>query len=177
MSEVTITPRKNGPYHVRGKVSIVTPGGRILETDGDETWLCRCGHSANKPFCDSTHKKIGFQSDLDALTAAPETAGYDDVCAESEVPEAELKGVKVGGVPVVLGRVDRRLYAIGGVCTHAEALLEDGELEGATVRCPLHHSGFDIKTGKAVQPPAVEAVPTYEVKVDAGRVLVARQAR
>jgi len=44
---------------------IVTEGGRTIAVDGDETWLCRCGQSANKPFCDGTHTRIGFKSNLD----------------------------------------------------------------------------------------------------------------
>jgi len=55
-----ITPTNNGPYWVRGKFKIVLPSGRELTVDG-ETWLCRCGGSQNKPFCDGTHKKIGFK--------------------------------------------------------------------------------------------------------------------
>ncbi len=66
MADIVITPTKNGPYHVKGKIKLVTPGGKELAYEGEETWLCRCGGSANKPFCDGTHKKIGFKSDLDA---------------------------------------------------------------------------------------------------------------
>ena len=65
MSDVIITPQNDGPYHVKGKFKVVTEGGREIEVDGDETWLCRCGGSATKPFCDGTHKKIGFKSNLD----------------------------------------------------------------------------------------------------------------
>lgn len=175
MSEVTITPGKNGPYHVRGKIRVVTPGGRVIATEGDEAWLCRCGHSTAKPFCDGTHKKVGFQSDLDAVATTPSLAGYEDICAEGEVREGAIKGVKVGGQAVVLAREGGQLYAIGGVCTHAQALLEDGELEGWMVSCPLHNSGFDIRTGEAVRLPATEAVPVYDVKVEGGRVFVGRK--
>ncbi|MBI4082075.1 MAG: CDGSH iron-sulfur domain-containing protein [Candidatus Lambdaproteobacteria bacterium] len=55
---VSITVRHNGPYLVRGACRLVTAGGAAT---GDERMaLCRCGQSANKPFCDSTHKRIGF---------------------------------------------------------------------------------------------------------------------
>ena len=65
MSSFTITPQNDGPYHVQGMFKLVTEGGRTITVDGDETWLCRCGASANKPFCDGTHTKIGFKRDLD----------------------------------------------------------------------------------------------------------------
>jgi CDGSH iron-sulfur domain-containing protein 3 len=65
MNEVIITPENNGPYHVKGNFDIVTEGGRKIAAEGDETWLCRCGQSANKPFCDGSHKRVGFKSNLD----------------------------------------------------------------------------------------------------------------
>ena len=67
--EATITPGKNGPYHIQGKIRLTLPDGQELETE-EETWLCRCGGSKNKPFCDGTHKKIGFQADEAAGRAA-----------------------------------------------------------------------------------------------------------
>jgi nitrite reductase/ring-hydroxylating ferredoxin subunit len=114
---------------------------------------------------------VGFQSDLDAPSVA--TKVWADTGADSDVKEGDIKGVRVAGQPVVVGRVDGRLYAIGGTCTHQKALLEDGELDGKVVRCPLHDSGFDITTGEAVRPPATVPVPTFDVKVEGGRVLVA----
>ncbi|MBI4321711.1 MAG: non-heme iron oxygenase ferredoxin subunit [Chloroflexi bacterium] len=102
--------------------------------------------------------------------------GYEDVCAEQAVVEGGLLGVKVGGEPVVLSRVGGQIYAIGGICTHKPASLEEGTIEGGSVRCPRHGGCFDIRTGEAVRPPATRAVPTYEVKVEGGRVLVGRRA-
>lgn len=60
---VTITARENGPYLVEGPV-------RILDAEGNEydisakkrVSLCRCGASTNKPFCDGTHSKLGFEA-------------------------------------------------------------------------------------------------------------------
>ncbi len=65
MSEVTIKPLNNGPLYVKGPMKIVTEGGTSIAVEGDEAWLCRCGHSAKKPFCDGAHKKAGFTSNLD----------------------------------------------------------------------------------------------------------------
>jgi len=56
-----ISPRLNGPLHVQGKLRIENAAGEIIFR-GDDAWLCRCGGSKNKPFCDGTHKAIGFRS-------------------------------------------------------------------------------------------------------------------
>ena len=56
---VTITPAENGPLLVAGPVELVSGTGRTLDRC-DKTALCRCGQSANKPYCDGTHRTIGF---------------------------------------------------------------------------------------------------------------------
>ncbi|HEY9377938.1 MAG TPA: CDGSH iron-sulfur domain-containing protein [Jiangellaceae bacterium] len=60
-SPTTIEPRFNGPLFVRGRVRIVNRRGEVV---GEETRvaLCRCGASANKPFCDNSHRRINFRS-------------------------------------------------------------------------------------------------------------------
>lgn len=59
---VKITIRPNGPYLVEGECEIYDPTGARIETDGQRIALCRCGASTNKPRCDGTHSKIGFQA-------------------------------------------------------------------------------------------------------------------
>ena len=62
MDEVVIIVRPNGPYRVKGPIKLVDVDGN--EWDLPETEyvaLCRCGASKEKPFCDSTHKRIGFR--------------------------------------------------------------------------------------------------------------------
>jgi CDGSH-type Zn-finger protein len=58
---VTITPLDRGPNLVKGTIKIVMPSGRVLVTE-QTTKLCRCGHSQDKPFCDGSHKQVGFSS-------------------------------------------------------------------------------------------------------------------
>ena len=63
MSNVTITSRQNGPFLVSGAVKLVDHNGNEFNTAGKETIaLCRCGASANRPFCDGAHKSCGFES-------------------------------------------------------------------------------------------------------------------
>jgi CDGSH-type Zn-finger protein len=62
MADVTITPRDNGPYLVRGPVKLVDAEGNEFTVQGEAIALCRCGNSSNKPFCDGTHRKVDFQA-------------------------------------------------------------------------------------------------------------------
>lgn len=62
MSSVTIKSLKNGPYLVDGEVDLFDSEGNKVGVDKSPFALCRCGASSNKPFCDGTHSKIGFQA-------------------------------------------------------------------------------------------------------------------
>jgi CDGSH-type Zn-finger protein len=64
MNEVTIKARENGPYKVEGPARIIDADGReFVLPEGSGIALCRCGHSRNKPFCDSSHKRVGFRAE------------------------------------------------------------------------------------------------------------------
>lgn len=54
-----ITIKANGPLIARGKIRVENSQGMLL-TEEDEVFLCRCGESGNKPFCDGAHKQCGF---------------------------------------------------------------------------------------------------------------------
>jgi CDGSH-type Zn-finger protein/uncharacterized Fe-S cluster protein YjdI len=57
---VRVLPQPNGPCVVEGVVAIVDKAGHLVATIGPRTALCRCGQSGNKPFCDGSHKRVGF---------------------------------------------------------------------------------------------------------------------
>lgn len=59
---LTVTPQENGPLKVAGNMELIAGSGRRVKL-ANEVWLCRCGHSANKPFCDSSHKRVGFEAE------------------------------------------------------------------------------------------------------------------
>jgi CDGSH-type Zn-finger protein len=61
----TITPNDNGPYCIIGAVLIIDVDGKVIE-QSEETYLCRCGGSSNKPFCDGSHRIVGFKSEIRA---------------------------------------------------------------------------------------------------------------
>ena len=71
MADVTIHPSKNGPLIVDGPVDLFDTDGNQITLDKPRIALCRCGASSNKPFCDGTHSKIGFQA---AETVNPASA-------------------------------------------------------------------------------------------------------
>lgn len=60
MGDITVI--KDGPYHITGVSDLKDSDGNAIEA-GDEVWLCRCGRSGRKPFCDGTHKKVGFKDE------------------------------------------------------------------------------------------------------------------
>jgi CDGSH-type Zn-finger protein len=80
MAATRITVRPNGSYRIEGEFEIVDGEGRPFGLGGRTSIsLCRCGHSNNKPFCDGTHRTVGFQSveearDLPAPAPAPTPA-------------------------------------------------------------------------------------------------------
>ena len=65
MIDAIITPKNDGPYYIKGVFKIMTEGGCEIASDGNEAWLWRWGQSANKPYCDSSHKKASFKNSLD----------------------------------------------------------------------------------------------------------------
>jgi CDGSH-type Zn-finger protein len=58
---LAVDPETDGPLRMRGNVEIISGTGRVVARV-TQARLCRCGGSANKPFCDGTHAKIGFRS-------------------------------------------------------------------------------------------------------------------
>ena len=69
-----ITVRTNGSIRVEGDFELFDKEGNKFDLSGrTQISLCRCGHSKDKPFCDSTHKEIGFQSEIKARNLLPPT--------------------------------------------------------------------------------------------------------
>jgi nitrite reductase/ring-hydroxylating ferredoxin subunit/CDGSH-type Zn-finger protein len=186
---VNITPTPNGPLHVVGPIQINLPDGSLEHRE--EAWLCRCGGSASKPFCDGTHNRIGFRSDAatppaepttapaEPITAPPEATAHElrngefrAVAASSHVREGELFEADLDGEPIVLGRLDGVVYALSGLCSHQGAHLAEGELDGCLLVCPLHNGAFDLRTGAPARLPVDTAIARYQVRESDGTVHV-----
>ena len=97
---------------------------------------------------------------------------YVKVARAHEIPPGQKKIVEVDGVLVVLVNLDGEFYAVEDVCTHDGGPLGEGELEGHELICPRHGARFDVRTGDALTLPAFEPVPTYEVRLENGDVMV-----
>jgi len=61
MGDVIITVTEDGPYRVDGDFELLDQDGRPIEAPASAVLLCRCGRSADKPFCDGTHGRVGFR--------------------------------------------------------------------------------------------------------------------
>jgi 3-phenylpropionate/trans-cinnamate dioxygenase ferredoxin component len=88
------------------------------------------------------------------------------------IQPGEKKILEAEGMLVVVVNLDGRYYAIEDVCTHDGGPLGEGELEAGQLICPRHGAHFDVRTGAALTLPAFEPVPTYEVHVEEGDLLV-----
>lgn len=88
------------------------------------------------------------------------------VAKKSDVARQSAKCIKIEDQRIALFNLDGEFHAIGDVCTHWEGSLSAGTIEGDEVQCPLHGAYFNIKTGKPTYPPAYDAVPTYNVRVN-----------
>lgn len=76
MAATKITPRNDGSILVEGDFEILDPEGKPFGLAGrTKVSLCRCGHSSNKPFCDGTHKQIGFKDQVQARDLPPPSKG------------------------------------------------------------------------------------------------------
>jgi NADPH-dependent 2,4-dienoyl-CoA reductase/sulfur reductase-like enzyme/nitrite reductase/ring-hydroxylating ferredoxin subunit len=89
----------------------------------------------------------------------------------SDLRDGEMKEVSAGDTRILLARVGGEFHAVGATCPHYGAPLAEGALCGTRVVCPWHHACFDVATGALAEPPALDSLPRYEVRVEGGRVL------
>ena len=94
------------------------------------------------------------------------------VASRDDVPEGEVIAITVRGQEIALYGVDGNIYATSNICTHGDARLCEGFLEGNEIECPLHQGRFDVKTGDAVLEPVTGSIQTFPVKIEDGRVLL-----
>ncbi len=90
----------------------------------------------------------------------------------SEFADGEMKQVSANGAEVLLACVGGNFHAVGAHCTHYGAPLVEGVLSGERIVCPWHHACFNVTSGNLEEPPAFDALPRYEVKIENDQVIV-----
>jgi 3-phenylpropionate/trans-cinnamate dioxygenase ferredoxin subunit len=94
------------------------------------------------------------------------------VAETADIPAGKCKRVLVKRRPIAVFNCGGEYFAIDDTCTHDEASLAGGEVDGCVVTCPLHGAQFDIKTGEALSLPAATPVETYKVTLDGTAIMV-----
>lgn len=97
---------------------------------------------------------------------------WTPVCPSTDLPEGGAWPVFVEGNEICLYRVENELYATSDRCTHGNANLSGGSLEGHEIECPLHQGRFDIRSGAPTHAPCTAAVRTYPVREVDGTIYV-----
>jgi len=87
------------------------------------------------------------------------------VCELSEIPLNEMRCVSLTDRNVLVAHTEEGVFVSDEMCTHEDARLCDGNLNGQLVKCPLHGSRFDLRTGKVLDDPAEEDLVIYPVTV------------
>lgn len=110
-------------------------------------------------------------ADTEPENLNPETNGFVDVCAVAEIPENRARIVCLSGERVAIFRYEGKISAVSNVCQHQNGPLGEGKIVYGCITCPWHGYQYQPDTG-ASPPPFVEKVPTFNVRVKNGRVLV-----
>ncbi len=106
---------------------------------------------------------MGVMINRNAYRSGPE--GFTPALAAAKLIEGKPRRVDVDGQPILLVRSRDQVYALGAVCSHYGAPLEEGTLQRDTIQCPWHASRFALKDGSVREGPACAALPSYEVRV------------
>ncbi len=98
---------------------------------------------------------------------------WTEVAVEYDISEDEMTlGIDLTDREIALYRVNGEVFATDGICTHGDARLCDGFIDGYEIQCPLHQGKFDVRTGRATCAPATEDIKSYPVKIENSRVFV-----
>jgi apoptosis-inducing factor 3 len=112
------------------------------------------------------------------MSDAPQPTGPDLTASVtlSQFNDRDMLLGHVGEEAVLLARRGEDIFAVGAVCTHYSGPLADGLLVGDTVRCPLHHACFSLRTGEALRAPALNPIACWRVERTGGTIVVREKA-
>jgi nitrite reductase/ring-hydroxylating ferredoxin subunit/uncharacterized membrane protein len=117
--------------------------------------------------------RMGVMINRNAYRSGPDD--FATALASPDLPEGEPRRVVVGGEPVLLVRRGETILAVGAVCSHYGAPLEEGKLVDGAIECPWHASRFNLNDGSVRQGPACAGLPSYEVKIAGGQIQIRRR--
>jgi len=100
------------------------------------------------------------------------TTVWLDVGTDADLEPGTMKRLDIDRRPVLLANVEGTVVAVADTCTHEDASLSGGALDGVYIRCPLHGSRFCLLNGKAVDDPAEIDLETFPIKIEHGRILI-----
>jgi naphthalene 1,2-dioxygenase system ferredoxin subunit len=83
----------------------------------------------------------------------------------AEIEEGQMQCVEVHGQEILLARVKGEIYATEALCSHGQAYLDQGLLEGYELVCPLHDGCFDVRTGAPTKAPAAVPIKIYPIRI------------
>ncbi|MGZ8845998.1 MAG: Rieske (2Fe-2S) protein [Pyrinomonadaceae bacterium] len=92
------------------------------------------------------------------------------VANTDEIQPGQARLVEVNGTEIALFNIQGAFHAIDNTCTHVGGPLCEGEISGSEVTCPWHGAVFEVTSGRAVGPPAMEAVNRYNLRIDGGNI-------
>ena len=84
----------------------------------------------------------------------------------NDINNGEMKEVLINELSYLIAKVENKIYVTSNMCTHEDAELSMGCLNGTKVKCPLHGSYFDLLTGKALNEPAEDSIKVYKYTIE-----------
>ena len=100
---------------------------------------------------------------------------FQDIGPNNLKPDS-MKRIELNGLCILIANIQGALYAVQDTCTHEDASLYQGALEGDCVRCPLHGSRFCLTNGRAIDDPAEIDLAVYSVFTRDGRIFLSTSA-
>ena len=86
--------------------------------------------------------------------------------------EGKPIAIDVNGTAVCVARVGDEVFAVADTCTHSDASLSEGEVNGFKIECWLHGAEFDLRSGAALTPPATRALQSFKVQRNGNQLVI-----
>lgn len=112
----------------------------------------------------------GLMVNRNAFRTKPEQ--FTRAVGLDELPENQPTRIEVQGEPILFVKRGERVYAVGAVCSHLGAPMEQGMMYGDTLECPWHYSLYSIQDGAYLRGPTTAPLPLYETRVTNGQVMI-----